>query len=75
MSGSRYCGHHWSDEAETQANRLAVQILMPAHLIQQEWGKGLSVEEMAKLFLVSRKAMEIRINGMIKQGLLSERKP
>jgi predicted RNA polymerase sigma factor len=48
---------------------------MPAHLIQQEWGKGLSVEEMAKLFLVSRKAMEIRINGMIKQGLLSERKP
>lgn len=56
---SLFKSHH-----EVQANRLAAQIVMPATLIRQKFGTGLSVAELARDFRVSKAAMEIRLKTL-----------
>jgi len=47
---------------ETQANRMAADILMPWHLIREATDRGLStVEELAKHFDVSKSTMSIQL--------------
>ena len=58
---------------ETEANRFAANLLMPVELIAREWNarnRVISqnvVEEMATLFKVSKKSMEIRLENSIIQ--------
>jgi Zn-dependent peptidase ImmA (M78 family) len=49
---------------EVQANRLAAQILMPAARVRERFGAGMSVEQLANHFGVSRAAMEIRLKNL-----------
>ena len=49
---------------ETEANRFAASILMPASLIRAEWEKCRDVSQMVKKFLVSEQAMRIRLSGL-----------
>lgn len=57
-----------SDEYERQANRMAANILMPAHLINELKHKGVTKsDELARAFGVSREAMAIRL-GRTRQG-------
>lgn len=49
---------------ETQANRLAADILMPFTLIKELLEEGHSEAELPALFDVSRQAMEIRLSYM-----------
>jgi len=51
---------------ETEANRFAASILMPANFVKKHWENDIS--KIAKLFQVSKQAMEIRLKGL---GLLS----
>ncbi|MEQ8396551.1 ImmA/IrrE family metallo-endopeptidase [Thalassobaculum sp.] len=55
----------WGDpHVETQANRLAADILMPYFLIQIYWLRAeRSVDQLARRFDVSKQAMEIRLEG------------
>jgi predicted transcriptional regulator len=51
-----------STMAEVQANRMAADILMPFSLIEREMKKGVrSVDELARIFNVSKQAMSIRL--------------
>jgi Zn-dependent peptidase ImmA (M78 family) len=51
-----------SDASEQAANRLAADLLMPAKLIRDLRAKGINApEEMAKIFVVSSQAMELRL--------------
>lgn len=58
---SELSGHY-----ETQANRLAADILMPIRLVKISYGanQSRSVSDLARLFQVSRSSMEIRLKGM-----------
>lgn len=49
---------------EVQANQLAADILMPVRLVRQYGIPLASVSLMARQFQVSKKAMEIRLNGL-----------
>lgn len=50
---------------ETDANRFAASVLMPADLVREYWPKvGRDLAEMAKTFQVSQQAMEIRLQGL-----------
>lgn len=50
---------------ETQANRFAANLLMPADLIRSEWPlHDPRLKEMAKAFQVSPAAMKIRLQGI-----------
>lgn len=57
-----------SNQIETQANRLAADILMPRHLIREVVASGKAaaddVRKMASIFEVSRDAMSIRLLGV-----------
>jgi Zn-dependent peptidase ImmA (M78 family) len=46
---------------ETQANRLAAQILMPDRLLSMEQGRSRTSEDLARIFNVSELAMKIRL--------------
>jgi Zn-dependent peptidase ImmA (M78 family) len=60
---------HLSNYHETQANRLAADILMPKAQVELIFlHSGRSVEKCAMQFEVSRSAMEIRLKGL---GLLT----
>ena len=49
-------------EEETNANRFAVNLLMPKDLIRAAWSQdGATVESMAELFQVSKNTMSIRL--------------
>jgi predicted transcriptional regulator len=51
-----------SGQIETQANRMAADILMPWHLIREATERGLStVEELARYFEVSKSTMSIQL--------------
>ena len=54
------------NEAETEANQIAAELLMPSETIQKLIHKGLFIEEMAAILGVSYRAMEIRLNSLIK---------
>lgn len=47
---------------ETQANKFAVNLLLPENLIKNNRETGKTVEEMAELFQVSPRAMSIRLS-------------
>ena len=49
---------------EVQANRLAAQIVMPAAAVRSKRAEGLGAAELARLFCVSRAAMEIRLGTL-----------
>lgn len=50
---------------ETEANQMAADILMPFHLIREKINSGVeSVEDLAKIFNVSEKVMEIRLKSL-----------
>lgn len=52
-------------EHETEANRFAAMLLMPEHLIKQEWQSGnRAISDLARKFMVSEQAMEIRLRGI-----------
>ena len=53
-----------SSEYETQANRLAAEILMPANLVKREFANDQDVTSLARKFDVSLAAMEIRLRGL-----------
>lgn len=49
---------------EAQANKMAADILMPRHLLNEHIARGVtSVETLAKLFQVSQSAMSIRVGA------------
>jgi Zn-dependent peptidase ImmA (M78 family) len=52
------------DIYETQANRLAADILMPVHLVKKEFRANPDLGELARLFEVSKAAMSIRLRGL-----------
>lgn len=53
----------FSNEIERQANRLAADILMPFHLVNQlKAAHGSNVEEMARSLQVSLEALKIRLS-------------
>ncbi len=49
---------------EIEANRIAAQIIMPKKLVEQEYGKGQDVADLASKFGVSKPAMEIRLKTL-----------
>lgn len=49
---------------ETEANQFAAAILMPADILRREWQNNRDVEALAKKFQVSKRAMEIRLEGL-----------
>jgi len=51
---------------ETEANRLAAQLLMPADLVKRKWANrgAATLQEFAKMFQVSAEAMRIRLSGL-----------
>lgn len=49
---------------ETEANRFAASLLMPANLIRQEWARNPDVGVMVEKFKVSEPAMLIRLRGL-----------
>lgn len=53
-----------SDFLERQANRLAADILMPAHLLRRTYQHKRTAEELAVEFDVSKRAMEIRLSEL-----------
>lgn len=54
-----------SSEYEAQANRLAVDILMPRELVRQAYERNPHPNELARAFEVSVEAMEIRLRNLI----------
>lgn len=52
------------DRYESQANRLAADILMPVRQVRKYLNTGMAVEALAQLFKVSAAAMKIRVDGM-----------
>lgn len=53
-----------SNYMEVQANKMAADILMPRHLINQHMSNGVnSVSELAKIFQVSESAMSFRVGS------------
>ncbi len=55
---------------ETQANRMAADILMPIRLVRKRFEAVKSAEALAKEFSVSIAAMNIRLNGIM--GLIGQ---
>jgi hypothetical protein len=53
-----------SSEYETQANRLAADILMPIMVVKGLLQRGFGSQEMAARFRVSEQAMKIRVDGL-----------
>lgn len=49
------------DPEEIWANRFAAALLMPAAIVRRHWGEGRSRDELARMFDVSRRAMDLRI--------------
>lgn len=49
------------DPEEIWANRFAAALLMPAAIVRYLWGEGRSRDELAGVFDVSRRAMDLRI--------------
>jgi hypothetical protein len=49
---------------ETQANQLAADILMPIRLVRENMAQASDPKELARLFGVPKKAMEIRLKGV-----------
>lgn len=53
-----------SNSMEAQANKLAADILMPRHLLNQQIANGVtSVKQLADIFQVSESAMSIRVGA------------
>ncbi len=55
---------HITHKHEVQANQWAAMIVMPADLVRQEHAKNNSLAFLAKLFRVSKRAMEIRLDTL-----------
>lgn len=53
-----------SSHDETQANRMAADILMPVALVRHYKSQGYGLDQLAALFQVSQGAMKIRLDGM-----------
>ena len=53
-----------STSHETQANRLAADILMPGHLLRREFAATNDIAALARRFDVSTAAMEIRLKSL-----------
>jgi Zn-dependent peptidase ImmA (M78 family) len=51
-------------EAETEANEIAAQVLMPETYVRHFTEQKLSIEEMAERFFVSPAAMSIRLYSL-----------
>ncbi|MDY4678246.1 ImmA/IrrE family metallo-endopeptidase [Bifidobacterium tsurumiense] len=49
------------DPEEIWANRFAAALLMPAAIVRRHWGEGRTREELAEMFGVSRRSMDVRI--------------
>lgn len=55
----------FSNAVEAEANRFAADLIMPWHLITEQQESGVtSVEELARVFEVSKDAMSIRLLGV-----------
>ncbi|WP_449371786.1 ImmA/IrrE family metallo-endopeptidase [Arthrobacter psychrolactophilus] len=52
------------DPEEVWANRFAAELLMPSFAVRQYWAEGESISKLAKLFDVSRAAMEVRVASL-----------
>ncbi len=51
-------------EAETEANQIAAEMLMPKELVKQFVDDGVDIEKMAEMFFVSQHAVCIRIESL-----------
>lgn len=56
--------------AETEANLIAAELLMPRKMVDKLIGEGLTPEEMAELFFVSPSAMTIRLKDLYKNLMI-----
>lgn len=53
-----------TDDEEKWANHFAAALLMPATIVYEFWAKGLTIEEIARLFDVSTKALKHRLDNL-----------
>ncbi|MAG25046.1 hypothetical protein CMI47_05640 [Candidatus Pacearchaeota archaeon] len=58
-------GTGFTAKQNARANKLAVQILMPATQIKEHLAAGRTVKELAEMYQVAEAAMEIRVRGLI----------
>jgi hypothetical protein len=68
--GHRKMGHHGCGtdaKQEREANVFAAELLMPLSLLKKAMGKHPSLSELARLFQVSKEAMQIKLQ---EQGML-----
>lgn len=49
------------DPEEIWADRFAAALLMPAAIVRRHWGEGRTRDELAEMFGVSRRSMDVRI--------------
>ncbi len=54
-------------DAETEANMIAAEMLMPENKVRELAEKGLTIEEMADEFYVSAVAMTVRVQSLYKE--------
>lgn len=59
-----YVSSQGTDEHERFANAFAAELLMPAWAVEQHRKVGFGASTMARMFLVSPSAMEIRLNSL-----------
>lgn len=53
-----------TDPEEVWANQFAAELLMPANIVSQYWGEGLSKTDISSIFDVSIAALENRLNSL-----------
>lgn len=54
-----------NDAHETEANQMAAKLLMPEDMIRKYWVElGRDIDQMVKLFVVSKRSMEIRLSNL-----------
>lgn len=57
-------------QMETEANTFAANLLMPKSHIKNEIERGLSVEQLAKVMIVSIKSLQVRVEAMQREKLI-----
>ena len=64
VDNAKYRANNMNDHDETMANTLAVDILMPANVLKQEYKKNRSIAPLANKFDVSYDAMAYRLKNL-----------
>jgi len=67
-----YRSKELDDYFEVQANQFAADLIMPPELVVKAYEEQKDPEELAKMFEVSLRAMEIRLNTLTKVGRIQK---